>query len=399
MNNISLINNDIFYVGASTRRETRFENIFPIENGVSFNSYLIVDEKTALLDTCDESVCSQFFENIEAALCGKELNYLIINHMEPDHCSQIINVINKYPDVKIVGNTKTFTMMEQFFDFGFENRIVVKEGDTLNLGKHTLKFIMAPMVHWPEAMISYDETSKTLFSADAFGTFGALDGNIFADNMDFQNDWVPEARRYYSNIVGKYGSSVNMLLKKASTLEIKTICPLHGPIFTKNLEKPIALYSQFANYKPTDKAVVIFYATMYGNTENAADLLANMMSRDGIKDIKLYDVSITDVSYLLSEVFRCSNLVFASPTYNADMHPKIAGLIEEIKSHAVQGRKISIIENGSWAPIAGNKMIEKFSTMKNMELVGDKVTIKSSVNKDSREKLKLLSKAIYNSMV
>lgn len=399
MDTLRLISEDIYYVGASSRNINLFENIFPINNGASFNSYLICDEKTALLDTCDNSVAPEFFSNLETTLNGRKLDYLIVNHMEPDHCSQINNIRMRYPNIIIVGNSKTFAMMKQFFgELSDDNKMIVKEGDCLSLGKHTLTFVMAPMVHWPEVMVTYDKTSKTLFSADAFGTFGALNGNIFADEIDFNRDWLPEARRYYSNIVGKYGSSVNMLLKKASTLDIKTICPLHGPIFRENLDRIINIYLMWANYKAEEKVPVIFYATMYGNTEHAANSLAAILAEKGVQNIKLYDVSITDVSYLISEIFRASHLVFACPTYNAEIHPKMANLLDDMKNLNVQNKMVSVIENGSWAPTAGNKIIEKLTLMRNMTVVGDKLTINSSLNEISEDNLSKLAENIYNSL-
>ena len=304
MYNVRKVTEDIVWVGASDRRLALFENIFPIPRGVSYNSYVLLDEKTVLLDTVDASVAGQFFENLEHVLDGRKLDYLIVNHMEPDHCAMIGDLVRRYPEVQVVGNTKTFGMIKQFFGTDFAERAVtVKEGDTLATGAHTLHFVMAPMVHWPEVMVTYDEKDKVLFAADGFGTFGALNGNIFADEVDFDRDWLDDARRYYTNIVGKYGASVQALLKKASGLEIAVICPLHGPIWRENLGYILEKYQKWSTYEAEDQAVVILYATMYGNTASAADALAGRLAAKGVKKIAVYDVSNTHVSELISEIF------------------------------------------------------------------------------------------------
>ena len=322
MYNVRKVTEDIVWVGASDRRLALFENIFPIPRGVSYNSYVLLDEKTVLLDTVDASVAGQFFENLEHVLDGRKLDYLIVNHMEPDHCAMIGDLVRRYPEVQVVGNTKTFGMIKQFFGTDFAERAVtVKEGDTLATGAHTLHFVMAPMVHWPEVMVTYDEKDKVLFAADGFGTFGALNGNIFADEVDFDRDWLDDARRYYTNIVGKYGASVQALLKKASGLEIAVICPLHGPIWRENLGYILEKYQKWSTYEAEDQAVVILYATMYGNTASAADALAGRLAAKGVKKIAVYDVSNTHVSELISEIFRASHVVFAAPTYNGGIYP------------------------------------------------------------------------------
>ena len=285
---------DLIYVGGSDRRLALFENVYPIPRGVSYNSYLMLDEKTVLLDTVDHSVSGLFFENVEHALGGRELDYLIVNHMEPDHCREIPGIVARWPGVKLVCNQKTLNMMGQFFDFDAASRaIVVKEGDTLSTGRHTFTFVMAPMVHWPEVMVTYDLTDKILFSADAFGTFGALSGNIFADEVNFETDWLPDARRYYTNIVGKYDKQVQALLRKASGLEISMICPLHGPIWRSDIAWFIDKYVHWSTYTPEEDAVMIAYASVYGGTENAANILASRLSDLGVRNIAMYDVSVT----------------------------------------------------------------------------------------------------------
>ena len=341
MYNVRKVTEDIVWVGASDRRLALFENIFPIPRGVSYNSYVLLDEKTVLLDTVDASVAGQFFENLEHVLDGRKLDYLIVNHMEPDHCAMIGDLVRRYPEVQVVGNTKTFGMIKQFFGTDFAERAVtVKEGDTLATGAHTLHFVMAPMVHWPEVMVTYDEKDKVLFAADGFGTFGALNGNIFADEVDFDRDWLDDARRYYTNIVGKYGASVQALLKKASGLDIAVICPLHGPIWRENLGYILEKYQKWSTYEAEDQAVVILYATMYGNTASAADALAGRLAAKGVKKIAVYDVSNTHVSELISEIFRASHVVFAAPTYNGGIYPVMENLLADMKALAVGERHL-----------------------------------------------------------
>jgi flavorubredoxin len=376
-----------------------FENIFPIERGVSYNSYFLDDEKTVLFDTGDVSVMEQFVENLEHVLGERNLDYVVVNHMEPDHCAMLSDVVRRYPVVKIVGNAKTFNMIKQFFGKGYEdNAIVVKEGDTLETGKHTLRFIMAPMVHWPEVMVTYDETDKVLFSADAFGTFGALNGNIFADEVDFDRDWIDDARRYYTNIVGKYGASVQALLKKASALEISVICPLHGPIWRENLGYFIEKHRKWSTYEAEDKAVVIIYASMYGNTASAADALAGLLAEEGVKNIAEYDISNTDVSVLIGEIFRASHIVIASPTYNGGVYPLIGNLLADMKALAVQKKTVAVIENGTWAPGAAKLLRAELESMKDMTILDEQLTVKSALLSGSEEELQRLAKAIVSSM-
>ena len=399
MYNVRKVTEDIVWVGASDRRLALFENIFPIPRGVSYNSYVLLDEKTVLLDTVDASVAGQFFENLEHVLDGRKLDYLIVNHMEPDHCAMIGDLVRRYPEVQVVGNTKTFGMIKQFFGTDFAERAVtVKEGDTLATGAHTLHFVMAPMVHWPEVMVTYDEKDKVLFAADGFGTFGALNGNIFADEVDFDRDWLDDARRYYTNIVGKYGASVQALLKKASGLEIAVICPLHGPIWRKNLGYILEKYQKWSTYEAEDQAVVILYATMYGNTASAADALAGRLAAKGVKKIAVYDVSNTHVSELISEIFRASHVVFAAPTYNGGIYPVMENLLADMKALAVQNKTVALMENGTWAPMTAKQMREKLAELKNVTILDTQITIKSAMAPEQEGQLEALADAIVASM-
>jgi len=399
MYNVRKVTEDIVWVGASDRRLALFENIFPIPRGVSYNSYVLLDEKTVLLDTVDASVAGQFFENLEHVLDGRKLDYLIVNHMEPDHCAMIGDLVRRYPEVQVVGNTKTFGMIKQFFGTDFAERAVtVKEGDTLVTGAHTLHFVMAPMVHWPEVMVTYDEKDKVLFAADGFGTFGALNGNIFADEVDFDRDWLDDARRYYTNIVGKYGASVQALLKKASGLEIAVICPLHGPIWRENLGYILEKYQKWSTYEAEDQAVVILYATMYGNTASAADALAGRLAAKGVKKIAVYDVSNTHVSELISEIFRASHVVFAAPTYNGGIYPVMENLLADMKALAVQNKTVALMENGTWAPTTAKQMREKLAELKNVTILDTQITIKSAMAPEQEGQLEALADAIVASM-
>lgn len=399
MYNVRKVTEDIVWVGASDRRLALFENIFPIPRGVSYNSYVLLDEKTVLLDTVDASVAGQFFENLEHVLDGRKLDYLIVNHMEPDHCAMIGDLVRRYPEVQVVGNTKTFGMIKQFFGTDFAERAVtVKEGDTLATGAHTLHFVMAPMVHWPEVMVTYDEKDKVLFAADGFGTFGALNGNIFADEVDFDRDWLDDARRYYTNIVGKYGASVQALLKKASGLDIAVICPLHGPIWRENLGYILEKYQKWSTYEAEDQAVVILYATMYGNTASAADALAGRLAAKGVKKIAVYDVSNTHVSELISEIFRASHVVFAAPTYNGGIYPVMENLLADMKALAVQNKTVALMENGTWAPMTAKQMREKLAELKNVTILDAQITIKSAMTPEQEGQLEALADAIVASM-
>ncbi len=400
MHNIKAITNDLYWVGANDRRISLFESVYPVPLGISYNSYLLKDDKTVLLDTVDKSVNHQFFENIEYVLDGRSLDYLIINHMEPDHCAEIQTIVSKYPQVKIVCNAKTQAMIGQFFDFNLpENQWhIVKEGDTLDTGHHTLTFVFAPMVHWPEVMVTYDTVDKILFSADAFGSFGAIDGNIFADEVDFDHRYMDEARRYYTNIVGKYGAQVQALLKKASNIDINMICPLHGYVWRKDLNIFIEKYTKWSAYEPEIQSVLVVYASVYGGTQNAAEILAGKLADKGVKDIKMFDVSTVHPSYIVSEAFKYSHIVFASTTYNMGIFVNMETLLHDITAHNLQNRKVAIIENGSWAPFSGNLMTEMISKWKNTEIIGNRVQLKSAVKGINAQELETLAQEIVNTL-
>ena len=394
------IHEDLLWLGASDRRLAKFENVFPIPRGVSYNSYLVLDEKTVLLDTVDQAVGERFFENLAFALAGRGLDYVVVNHMEPDHCATLGELLRRYPNVQVVGNAKTITMIGQFFDCDLTGRtLVVKEGDTLTTGRHTFTFLMAPMVHWPEVMVTYDTTDKTLFSADAFGTFGALNGNSFADEVDFQRDWLDEARRYYTNIVGKYGAQVQALLKRAAAVEIQCLCPLHGPIWRKDIAWFVDKYQTWSTYAPEDRAVAIFSGSIYGHTENAADILATNLAQKGVKNIVLYDVSHTDVSYLVSEAFRCSHLVLASATYNGEIYTPMENFLRDLACHGLRGRSVALIENGTWAARSGMLMTKLLEEMTEMRVMEGTVTLKSSVKEAQRRGLESLADAIADELL
>ena len=366
--------------------------MFPIPKGVSYNSYVLLDEKTVLFDTADESISRQYIENVVHALNGRPLDYMVVQHMEPDHCAMIDDMLRRYPEAKMVCSAKAVGMFAQFYGTDVAARaLVVKEGDKLSTGEHTLHFVMAPMVHWPEVMVTYDEKDKILFSADAFGTFGALAGNIFDDEITFDTTWMNDARRYYANIVGKYGVQVQALLKKAASLDIEMICPLHGPIWRKDLGLLLEKYQKWSTYEPEDKTVMIAYATMYGNTENAANVLAGMLADKGVKNIAMYDVSETDVSELVAESFRCSHLVLAAPTYNSGIQPKMEAYLSDIKALNLQNRTVAVIDNGTWAATAGKQMIGTLEGMKNMTILENTISIKSALAENQLGALEALA--------
>ena len=396
---VKRMTDDLYWVGANDRRLALFENVYPIPDGVSYNAYLLLDEKTVLLDTVDRAVSGLFLENVEHVLNGRTLDYVIVNHMEPDHCATLQELVLRYPEVKIVCNAKTQTMIRNFFTFDIDSRaVLVKEMDTLCTGRHTFAFVMAPMVHWPEAMVSYDVTTRTLYSADAFGTFGALSGNLYADEVNFRTEYLAEARRYYTNIVGKYGTQVQALLKKAASIEIEMICPLHGFVWRKDIGWFIDKYQHWASYEPEEQAVVIAYASVYGNTENAANILAGMLADRGVRNVKLYDVSATHPSYIVSECFRASHLVFLSTTYNAGMFVNMENLVHDIVHHNLQNRTIALVENGSWAATAGGLMRAEFAKLKNCTILDETVSIRSSLKENQLAQLQALADAVYDSM-
>lgn len=399
MHNAIAIREDLFWVGGNDRRLALFENVFPIPRGVSYNAYVMLDEKTVLFDTVDKSVSGVFFESLAHVLAGRKLDYLVVNHMEPDHAATMEELVLRYPEVKIVTNAKAVAMIKQFFTFDVDSRcVVVKEGDTLATGSHTLTFLMAPMVHWPEAMVTYDITTKTLFSADAFGTFGALSGNLFADEVNFERDWLDDARRYYVNIVGKYGTQVQALLKKAATVDIDMICPLHGPVWRSNIAWFVDKYQKWSTYTPEEDAVMIAYASVYGNTENTANILAAKLAERGAKRIAMYDVSATHPSVIVAEAFRCSHLVFASTTYNAGIFCNMETALLDIAAHNLQNRSVALIENGSWAATSGKLMREILAKLKNITVLENTVSLKSSLKEGQLPALDALADAIIASM-
>lgn len=399
MQNTRKVTDNIVWVGCNDRRLTLFENLFPIPRGVSYNSYLVMDEKVTLLDTVDVCALQQFMENIDYVLDGKEIDYLIVQHMEPDHGAGIQEMMRRFPNMKIVANAKTIQMIGQFFDLPQEDRVVlVKEGDTLTTGTHTFRFVMAPMVHWPEVMVTYEESEKVLFSADAFGTFGALNGNIFSDELEFDKEWLADTRRYYANIVGKYGMQTQALLKKAAGLDIQLICSLHGPIWRENLSYIIDKYDKWSKYEPEDKEVVMIYGSVYGHTEQAVDALAGKLAEKGIRHIAVYDVSKTHVSELIAEIFRASHIVIACATYNGGIYPPMENLLNDMKALSVQKRTVALMDNGTWAPTAGKQMVKKLEEMKEMELLTQQLSIKSVLKNDREAELDAFAQQIIDAM-
>lgn len=394
------ITKDLIWIGANDRRLSLFEGVYPVPHGVSYNAYVLLDHKTVLFDTADAAVRERFIENLTATLAGRTLDYFIVQHMEPDHSACLHAVLEKYPNVKLVCNAKTVTMIRQFFPeatFADEHFLIVKEGDTLSTGTHTLTFVMAPMVHWPEVMVTYDTTDKILFSADAFGTFGALDGALFADEVDFMHDILPEARRYYTNIVGKYGPQVQTLLKKAAALDIAAICPLHGYVWRKDIAAYIEKYAAWSSYTPEKNGVLIAYASVYGNTEKAAELLATRLREKGI-ETKMYDVSMTHPSYILSDAFKYSHLIFAAPTYNAGIFVTMETLLRELSAHNLQNRVLGFIENGSWAPISASLMKEIFVKSKNITYLENTVTVRSALSEEARASIEAMADELDRSI-
>lgn len=399
MNCIRKLSDSLYWVGVNDRRIALFENVYPVPGGVSYNSYLMTDEKCALFDTADASFTHEFLENVSAALAGRSLDYLVINHMEPDHCASICDVIRCYPDVKIVCTAKAAAMMKQFFTFDVDRYVItVKEGDTLSLGTHELTFVMAPMVHWPEVMVTYEKTEKILFSADAFGSFGAINGNIFVDEIDYRNEWLPEARRYYTNIVGKYGVQVQALLKKAAGIPIEMICPLHSLVWRKDIPWLMEKYSRWSSYTPEDRSVVLAYASVYGHTEKAVDILAGKLADRGITGISVYDVSKTHPSYIIADAFRCSCLVLASITYNNGIFCNMDSLVHNLSAHNLQNRTIALIENGSWAPVSAKLLTESLCALKNCQFLDKGLTIRSALQDSQEAALDELADAVAESL-
>ena len=393
------IQEDMYWIGGNDRKLSMFEGAIPMTEGMAYNSYFIDDEKTVVLDTVDDSVVRVFDDNLDRLLNGRGLDYIIVNHVEPDHSASLCELVRRHPETKIVATSKIKNMLKNYVNWNLnDNFLQVEEGEELSTGKHVFTFVNAPMVHWPEVMMTYEKTTGTLFSADAFGIFGAHDGNIFADCYDFDRDWLPAARRYYTTIVGKFGKFTMGALKKASGLDIKLICPLHGYIIRKDFEKYLAAYTAWGTYTAEEQGVLILYASPYGNTKNGAEILANELAVKGVDKMKLIDVSHTDPMYILPEVFRFSNLVIATTTYNGDMFIKMEEALTELRSMGVSNKKVSIIQSGSWAPTAGKKVQEMTDQLTGTEYVGDMVTIKGTVKEDSREALVALADAIAESL-
>lgn len=382
------ISDSIIYVGASDKTIDLFESQYVVPNGMAYNSYVILDDKVAVMDTVDERVSDKWFENLENSLNGRKVDYLVVQHMEPDHSANVQKLAEKYPEMKIVGNAKTFVMMSQFFDFDFSDRqVVVKEGDTLELGSHTLTFVMAPMVHWPEVMVTYESSEKVLFSADGFGKFGA---------MDTDEDWACEARRYYFNIVGKYGAQVQALLKKAAALDIQMILPLHGPILKDNLGYYIDLYNTWSSYQPESKGVLVAYASIHGNTAKAAEKFGKMLEEKGVEKVVVSDLSREDMAEVIEDAFRYDRMVVMSSSYDGGVFPVMQDFLLHLQAKAYQNRTVAIVQNGSWAPTAGRVMKGIIETFKNIDLVEDMVTIKSTLKPDSEKALEELAEIIAN---
>lgn len=395
---VKKVTDDITWVGAGSKKISMFEGMYPVPEGMSYNSFLIDDDKTLLIDTVDSHVSGQFLENLVHTLGGRKLDYLVISHMEPDHCALIREIVYRYPDVTLVCNAKTKTMLGQFFGLdNYGNILLVAENDTLCTGKHTLRFIMAPMVHWPEVMVTYDETEKILFSADAFGIFGALNGQLFDYQVDLAR-WLGETRRYYTNIVGKYGPQVQALIKKASALDIKMICPLHGLIWNKHIPYILEKYIKWSLYDACEKSVMIVYGSVYGNSENAANILASKLVDKGMNNVVVYDVSMTHMSYIIADAYRCSHIVFVSPTYNNEIFTNMETVVNDMKAHNIQNHKVAIIENGTWAPNAGKKISDVLAQMKNMTLIAPIITIKSALKEEHVTAIESLADQIISTM-
>ena len=380
------ITDSILYVGVDDKTIDLFESQYVVPNGISYNSYVILDEKVALMDTVDNRATEEWLANLDNALSGRSIDYLVVSHMEPDHAGNIKNLIDRYPEMKIVGNAKTFAMIPQFFDVDIAERsVAVKEGDTLSLGKHTLQFFMAPMVHWPEVMVAYEQSEKILFSADGFGKFGALDTD---------EAWTCEARRYYFNIVGKYGAQVQALLKKASTLDIRRICPLHGPILKEDLGYYIGKYDIWSKYEPEDEGVFIAFASIHGNTAKAAKKLAEMLEEKGAKRVAIADLARDDIAEAVEDAFRHDKLVLASSTYDGGLFPCMEDFLSHLKAKNFQKRTVALMENGTWAPMAAKKMREYLEGMREITICEPVVTIKSAMKEETLKVMKELAEKL-----
>ncbi len=383
------ITDSVIYVGCDDTTIDLFESQYVVPNGISYNSYLIMDEKVCLMDTVDKRASEEWLENVKTALGGRAVDYLVVQHMEPDHAANIQRIAELYPEMKIVGNAKTFAMYDQFFTLDISDRAVtVKEGDTLELGAHTLTFVMAPMVHWPEVMVSYESSEKILFSADGFGKFGAL---------SIDEDWACEARRYYFNIVGKYGAQVQALLKKAAALDIQTICPLHGPVLTENLGYYIDKYNTWSSYEPEDKGIFIAYASIHGNTAAAAKQFKELLESKGAPKVTIADLSRSDMAEAVEDAFRYDRVVLACATYDGGLFPVMEDFLSHLKAKNYQKRTVGLIENGTWAPMAAKLMKSSLESMKNITILEPTVTIKSSLKGEIPEAMQQLADALINS--
>lgn len=388
------IASDLVWVGANDRRLAMFEGVYSVPAGVSYNSYLLKDEKTVLFDTVDKAVSRTFFENLEHELGERALDYVIVHHMEPDHSATLSELLLRHPETTVVCNDKTAVMIAQFFGKdAVKNMHLVREGDVLSAGAHELTFYLAPMIHWPEVMMTYDKTAHTLFTADAFGVFGALNGAIFADEVDFDRNYLKEARRYYTNIVGKYGVQVQNLFKKIAGLDISMLCPLHGFVWRENLGYILEKYNLWSTYTPEDKGVMIAYASIYGNTENAAEILASRLRERGVRTA-MYDVSVTPASDIIAECFRWSHLVFASATYNGGIFVTMDELLRDIAAHNLQKRTVAFMENGTWAPVSARQMAAIFAPLKNMTVLEQSVAIRSSLTEGQLAEIETLADAL-----
>ena len=388
------IASDLVWVGANDRRLAMFEGVYSVPAGVSYNSYLLKDEKTVLFDTVDKAVSRTFFENLEHELGERALDYVIVHHMEPDHSATLSELLLRHPETTVVCNDKTAVMIAQFFGKdAVKNMQLVKEGDVLSAGAHELTFYLAPMIHWPEVMMTYDKSAHTLFTADAFGVFGALNGAIFADEVDFDRDYLKEARRYYTNIVGKYGVQVQNLFKKIAGLDIQMLCPLHGFVWRRDLGYILEKYNLWSTYTPEDKGVMIAYASIYGNTENAAEILASKLRERGVRTA-MYDVSVTPASDIIAECFRWSHLVFASATYNGGIFVTMDELLRDIAAHNLQKRTVAFMENGTWAPVSARQMAAIFAPLKNMTVLEQSVAIRSSLTEGQLAEIETLADAL-----
>lgn len=380
----------IKYIGVDDTTIDLFEGQYVVPEGVSYNSYVILDEKVAVMDTVDKRGMQDWENNLAAALNGRKVDYLVIQHMEPDHAGSIARLMELYPEVTLVGNAKTFAMFPQFFDIPVEGKtLTVKEGDSLSLGQHNLTFIMAPMVHWPEVMVTYESSEKILFSADSFGKFGAL-------SLTEEEDWACEARRYYFNIVGKYGAPVQTLLKKAAALDIQCICPLHGPVLKDNLDYYVGLYDTWSSYKPENKGVLIAYASFHGNTAAVAEKLAELLEAKGEEKVVVSDLARNDMAEVIEDAFRYDRMVVAAPTYDAGIAPVMQDFLLHLQSKAYQNRTVAVIENGSWAPTAGKQMRAMLEAMKNVNVLENTITVRSVMKAEDEQKLDSLATELIN---